>query len=263
MSNYDDRSGERAVDNKTRFSDRVDTYVKYRPSYPRELFDYLYGDAGFSPDAEIADIGAGTGIFTRLLLERGNRVTAVEPNREMRQALEQALGASVNLRVLPGSAEATGLAGGSVDFIVSAQAFHWFDRDAAKTEFRRILQPGGLAALIWNTRPTSGTPFLEAYEQLLHRYGTDYGQVNHRNIAEDDLAAFFRPGTMRKTVFANPISYDYKGLLGRMLSSSYIPIVGHPNHEPLMADFRDLFARSEQDGQVVVAYETELYIGGV
>lgn len=251
------------MDSKQRFSDRVDTYVKYRPSYPQELFDYLYGEAGFVPDAEIADIGAGTGIFTRLLLERGSRVTAVEPNREMRDALQRALADAPNLRILPGSAEATGLPDGSVDYIVSAQAFHWFDRAAAKAEFHRILRPGGLTALIWNTRPTSGTPFLEAFEQLLHRYGTDYGQVNHRNISEEDLAAFFRSGTMRKSVFANPISYDYEGLRGRLQSSSYIPVPGDPNHEPLMADFRDLFARSEQDGRVVVAYETELYIGEV
>lgn len=227
------------------------------------MFDYLYGNAGFSPDVEIADIGAGTGIFTRLLLERGSRVTAVEPNREMREALEQALGASANLRISPGSAEATELAGGSIDFIVSAQAFHWFDRDAARSEFRRILRPAGLAALVWNTRPTSGTPFLEAYEQLMHRYGTDYGQVNHRNLSIDEMTAFFRPGTMRRLVFDNPLKYDYESLCGRMLSSSYIPTQGHPNHEPLMTAFREMFDQYEEDGRVIIAYETELYIGEV
>lgn len=258
-----DPSEGQTVDSKGRFSNRVDTYVKCRPSYPRELIDYLYGEVGFNADSEIADIGAGTGIFTKLLLERGSRVNAVEPNSGMRDALLRELAGHSNLRVMTGSAEATGLPDGSVDFIVSAQAFHWFDRAAAKGEFRRILRPGGLVALIWNTRPTKGTPFLEAYEQLLHRYGTDYGQVNHRNLSEDDLIAFFRPGTMRKSVFANPIAYDYEGLRGRMQSSSYIPVPGDPNHEPLMAEFRDLFARSEQDGQVVVAYETEVYIGEI
>ena len=258
-----DPSEGQIVDSKRRFSNRVDTYVKYRPSYPRELIDYLYGEVGFHADSEIADIGAGTGIFTKLLLERGARVNAVEPNSGMRDALLRELVGHSNLRVMTGSAEATELPDHSVDFIVSAQAFHWFDRAAAKAEFRRILRPGGRVALIWNTRPTSGTPFLEAYEQLLHRYGTDYGQVNHRNISESDLAAFFRPGTMRKSVFANPISYDYEGLRGRMQSSSYIPVPGDPNHEPLMAEFRDLFARNEQDGQVVVAYETEAYVGEV
>lgn len=251
------------VDGKGRFSNRVDTYVKYRPSYPRELIDYLYGEVGFNADSDIADIGAGTGIFTKLLLERGSRVNAVEPNSGMRDALLRELAGHANLRVMTGSAEATGLPDHSVDFIVSAQAFHWFDRTAAKGEFQRILRPGGLTALIWNTRPTKGTPFLEGYEQLLHRYGSDYGQVNHRNISEGDLTAFFRPGTMRKMVFANPISYDYEGLRGRMQSSSYIPVPGDPNHEPLMAEFRDLFARSEQDGVVVVAYETEAYIGEI
>jgi len=190
-------------------------------------------------------------------------VTAVEPNSEMRTALAQALDGHPNLRVLPGSAEATGLPDGSVDFIASAQAFHWFDRAAAAVEFRRMLRPGGQAAFIWNVRPIVGTPFLEAYEQLLHRYGTDYGQVNHRNISDSDLASFFKPGTFRKSAFANSQSYDYETLKGRLLSSSYIPTPDQPHDQPMLADLRDLFARSARDGQVVIDYRTEVFTGQV
>ncbi|MBW5448594.1 methyltransferase domain-containing protein [Cohnella sp. CFH 77786] len=251
------------MDSKERFSSRVDAYVKYRPGYPKEAIDYLYETEGFRAGAEIADIGAGTGIFTKLLLERGSKVAAVEPNREMREAAAAELGNDPNFRALPGSAEATGLPGASVDFVVSAQAFHWFDRDAARTEFRRILKPGGKAALIWNSRLTSGSPFLEAYEQLLHRWSTDYASVNHKNVSEEILAAFFQEGTMRTARFRNRQKFDYDGLKGRLLSSSYAPETGHPNHEPMLRELRELFDRSESDGLVSFDYETEIYTGEV
>lgn len=252
------------MDSKERFSNRVDTYVKYRPSYPKEAIDYLYDVAGLSAESEVADIGAGTGIFSRLLLERGiRRVTAVEPNQEMREAAEQALGRDPRFRAWPGAAEATGLPDGSIDFIVCAQAFHWFDRSAAQTEFRRILKLGGKAALIWNARLTHGTPFLESYERLLYQFGTDYAQVNHRNVPREALLAFFKEGGMREARFGNRQVCDWEGLKGRLLSSSYCPVPGHPNHEPLMEALRRLFDRSEQGGTVAIEYETEIYWGEV
>lgn len=251
------------MNNKERFSNRVDTYVKYRPSYPKEAIDYLYDTIGLSPDSEVADIGAGTGIFSRLLLERGSRVTAVEPNQAMREAAEQALGGHPQFRALPGAAESTGLPDGSVDFIVCAQAFHWFDRDAAQAEFRRVLKPGGKAALIWNTRLTHGSPFLEEYERLLHTFGTDYAKVNHRNISRDMLLSFFKEGDLTEARFTNRQVFDFEGLRGRLMSSSYCPVPGHPSHEPMMEALRDLFDRNARNGTVFFDYETEIYWGEV
>lgn len=249
------------MDGKARFSNRVETYVKYRPSYPKEAIDYLYGTVGFRPTSDIADIGAGTGIFTRVLLERGSQITAIEPNREMREALERALAGQSHLRVLSGSAEATGLRDGSVDYIGCAQSFHWFDLAAARTEFQRVLRAGGQVALIWNIRPIEGTPFLEAYERLLLRYGTDYNEVNHRKLSLDTLADFFRSGTLRVARFSNPLVFDYETLRGRLLSSSYTPVEGHPSHTPLMIELRNLFNRYEQDGHITIDYETVVYTG--
>lgn len=251
------------MDSKERFTNRVDAYVKYRPTYPKEAIDYLYETVGFRPESEVADVGAGTGIFSKLLVERGSRVTAVEPNRAMREAAERTLSGKPNFRAVAGAAEATGLADRSVDFITCAQSFHWFDRSAAQTEFRRILKPGGKAVLIWNTRLTHGTPFLERYEMLLHRYGSDYGQVNHRNVSREALLAFFRKDGMREARFAISQLFDFDGLSGRLLSSSYSPQPGHPHYEPMMAELRAIFDDCQQDGIVSFDYETEVYWGEV
>ncbi|MDU5140894.1 MAG: class I SAM-dependent methyltransferase [Paenibacillus dendritiformis] len=251
------------MDSKERFSSRVDAYVKYRPSYPPEAISYLYDTVGFGAEDEIADIGAGTGIFSKLLLARGSSVIAVEPNQAMREAAVLDLGHHAHYRAVSGSAEATGLPDRSVNHIVCAQSFHWFDRGAARSEFSRILKPGGKAVLIWNTRLLKGTPFLEEYEQLLLAYGTDYEKLRHKNISADALASFFKPGGLRVARFSMRQLLNLEELGGRLQSSSYAPQAGHPNFEPMMAELKSIFARNEQNGVVSFEYETELYWGEV
>ncbi|MCK9857118.1 class I SAM-dependent methyltransferase [Paenibacillus sp. ATY16] len=251
------------MNSKERFSDRVDQYVKYRPSYSDEVIQYMYGTIGLTPESSIADVGAGTGIFTRLLLEKGSNVTAVEPNPDMRQAAVEQLSGYPKFQAAPGSAEETGLADDSVDFIVCAQSFHWFDRTAAKAEFNRILKPGGKAVLIWNSRLTTGTPFLEGYDRLLRTYGIDYEKVGHKNISQDALTPFFKDGELHKATFPLLSLLNFEKLSGRMSSSSYMPLPGHPNHEPLMAELRKLFDATEKNGLISFDYETEIYWGEV
>lgn len=251
------------MDSKQRFSNRVDNYTKYRPSYPKEAIDYLYGELGFRESSTIADIGAGTGIFTHLLLERGSRVLAVEPNTDMRAAAEQALASYASFVPVDGAAERTQLDDHSVDFIVSAQAFHWFDLPLCKQEFHRILKPGGKAVLIWNRRTTSGSPFYAEYDGLLRKYGRDYEKVNHMNLRDDDFAGFFAESGYARMTFANQQTFDFEGLRGRVLSASYIPLPGEEGHEPLMTELRAYFDRYESEGKIVFHYTTELYVGEV
>lgn len=251
------------MNSKERFSNRVEAYQKYRPGYPQEALDYLYSVVGLRSDSRVADIGAGTGIFSKLLLERGSSVIAVEPNDAMRAAAEKTLKGYPNFRAVSGSAESTGLPDQSVEFIVCAQAFHWFDQTAAKAEFQRILQPGGRVVLIWNTRLSKGTPFREEYDQLLETYGTDYKEVKHTNISKAMLQSFFKEGTMREKRFSMNQQFDFEGLKGRLLSSSYSPVPGHPNYHPMIAELRRLFDRHHQNGIVLFEYETEIFWGEV
>lgn len=251
------------MDSKERFSNRVEAYVKYRPAYPQEAVDFLYETVGLMAGGSVADIGAGTGIFSRLLLERGSRVWALEPNREMREAAVEALGGQTGFTPLPGSAEETGLPDASVDHIVCAQSFHWFDRTAAQAEFRRILKPGGRVALIWNSRLTAGTPFREGYDRLLHTYCTGYEQVGHKNITLETLRSFFRAGGPQLATFPFSQRLDYEGLTGRLMSSSYCPLPGSAHYTPLVAELMELFDRNQEEGLISFDYETEVYWGEV
>jgi len=157
-----------------RFSSRVGNYVRFRPSYPPQALDVLRQECGLTPDLLVADIASGTGIFTRLLLGNGNRVFGIEPNHKMRHAAEEYLSNYPKFVSVAGTAEATTLAGHSVDLITCAQAAHWFAREKALPELRRILKPGAYLVLIWNDRRAKGTAFGEDYERLVVQYGTDF-----------------------------------------------------------------------------------------
>lgn len=243
-----------------RFSDRVENYVRYRPGYPPQVLELLRTECGLEPDHVIADIASGTGIFTKMLLENGNRVFAVEPNAEMREAGQNLLAAYDKLTSVAGTAEDTTLPSESVDFVTAAQAAHWFDRRRARAEFCRILKPGGRCVLIWNERRTATTPFLRDYEQLLLTYGTDYKEVRHERTTAV-IHEFFAPANYQESVFDLRQRFDYEGTAGRLLSSSYAPLEDHPSHIPMMRELRRIVDTHAQQGWVEFEYNTRVYYG--
>jgi SAM-dependent methyltransferase len=244
----------------SRFSDRVDNYVRYRPGYPSDALRVLKNDCGLKPEHVIADLASGTGIWTRMLLENGNRVFGVEPNAEMRQAGERLLAEFPRFTSVAGTAEATTLPEASVDFVTAAQAGHWFDRPRARREFVRILRPGGWLVLLWNERLTDSTPFLRDYEQLLLTFGTDYEQVRHEHTTES-LHEFFDPVPFQERIFANRQEFDYAGVEGRLLSSSYAPGPENPNHQPMLRELKLIFDAHAVDGRAAFEYKTRVYFG--
>ena len=244
----------------SRFSDRVENYIRYRPSYPPEVVKSLSSDCGLTPSHVVADIASGTGIWTRILLEHGNRVFAVEPNVDMRLAAEKLLGDFPRLVSVSGSAESTMLQNESVEFVTAAQAAHWFDRQRARAEFVRILKPGGWLVLLWNERLVDTTPFLRDYEQLLLTYGTDYEAVRHERTT-DAVNEFFDPVRFQQRTFEMRQEFDYAGLEGRLLPSSYAPGPGHPKHAPMLEELRRIFSLHTAKGRVQVDYLTRIYFG--
>jgi SAM-dependent methyltransferase len=243
------------LDPTQRFSSRVENYERYRPSYPRGILEILAVECGLTPQSQIADIGSGTGLLSALFLDFGCEVTGVEPNLEMRRAGERALADRPGFRSVDGRAEATTLADDCVDLVTAGQAFHWFDPVAAREEFRRILRPGGCVVLVWNERaPAPGA--MDGYEDLVRRYGPERPRMQAH-----DFDGFFGHSSWRLRKLHNEQNLDFEGLRGRFLSSSYAPLPGAPEYEPVIAELRQLFAAYQKNGRIRLSYDTELYFG--
>jgi SAM-dependent methyltransferase len=245
------------ADSTQRFSNRVENYVKYRPDYPREVLQLFRDEMGLTPASVIADIGSGTGISTRMFLENGNRVFGVEPNAPMRAAAEELLKSFSQFTSVDGTSANTTLPAGFIDIVIAAQAFHWFDPPVTREEFKRILKPGGYAALIWNERQTDTNDFLREYEQFLLRFADDYTKVRHENTGEKELRDFFGKD-FTVAVFQNKQVFDLDGLKGRVLSSSYMPTEGSERYPQMAAALNELFTKHQEQGRITILYDTRV-----
>ena len=249
-------------DNTKRFSNRADNYVKYRPSYPVEIVDFLQEKYQLSTDKVIADIGSGTGISSQLFLGKNYRVIGVEPNKEMLDKSVELLRRYKNFSTVAGTAENTLLEDKSVDAIVAGQAFHWFDKTACKKEFERILKSNGLVILIWNER-LAQSAFEQEYDRLIVKHSIDYVKVDHRNINRKSIEDFFQPNPVELKVFSNQQIFDFEGLKGRLLSSSYAPAEDDPRSTPMIADLKILFDKYQTDNTIVIHYATNAYVASI
>jgi len=241
-----------------RFSNRVENYVKFRPGYPKKVLDLFSDEMSLQIASVIADIGSGTGISARLFLENGNTVLGVEPNASMREAAENYLKDFPKFKSVDGTAEKTSLKNASVDFVIAAQAFHWFDKEKTRREFKRILKDKGFVALLWNERQLNSTEFLRGYEKLLVEYGTDYEKVRHENIGEEILRDFFQIKIEQRT-FQNVQTLAFDGLKGRMLSASYMPTEEDPRFSEMLENLKTLFAQHAENGKIEIIYDTKIF----
>ncbi|HKR12888.1 MAG TPA: class I SAM-dependent methyltransferase [Pyrinomonadaceae bacterium] len=243
-----------------RFTSRVENYARYRPGYPVAIVDLLKTECGLTSASIAADVGSGTGKLSEIFLANGNVVIGVEPNAAMRAAAEKIFHDQPLFRSVDGAAEATTLADTSVDLVAAGQAFHWFDPARTRTEWIRILKPGGWAALIWNDRELQTTPFLSDYEQMLVEFGTDYAEVRH-DESLPRIEQFFAGNRFVMKGFPNTQSFDFDGLRGRVRSSSYTPEPNHPTFEPMMRQLEEIFDKHQKNGYVNFDYETKVFYG--
>lgn len=247
-----------ATDPTGRFIGRVGAYALHRPSFPAELVSRLVRDA--LEQRDVADVGSGTGIFSAQIAPSVRSLICIEPNAEMRDRSRLQLSGLNNARIVEGRAEATGLPASSVDAVTAAQAFHWFDREAAGREFRRILRPGGIVALLWYVRQTTGDPFLEEYERMLLDHSLDYREVDHRRMTAEVIADFFRPVRPARIDVPFTERLDLDGIQGRLRSSSYTPPEGHPGHGAMMEAAAELFRKYEDAGSVEFRYMATAWV---
>lgn len=247
-----------------RFSNRAAFYARARPKYPAAVLRFFQNELGLSPVHVLADVGSGTGFLAELFVRNGNLVHCVEPNEPMRREAEQSLGIWPNFQSVPGTAEATTLDDRSVHYVTVGQAFHWFDAPKARTEFRRILAPGGFVALVWNDRRLQGWPFAEAYERLIDQFNIDAtaARVRHQTAIEDPaLLAFFGPGGYELRTFDNPQIIDRQSLIDRLASASYMPLAPDPRHEQMIQAAHALYEQFQVNGTVLMPHDTRVFFG--
>lgn len=243
------------VDNTQKFSGKAEIYQKARSSYAAGLFQFLQHDFHLGAGSMVADVGSGTGILTRQLLEMDVKVFAVEPNADMRKVAEEQLGKMEGFIPVAATAEQTTLANESVDFVFAASAFHWFDPLAFKVECNRILKPGGKVFLIWNE--TQVTDEIEQGRKAVFEKYSGKPAGGHKE--KPGVKEIFFDGQVSELRLPNPITYDKQCFIGRALSSSYSLTEMDENYEEFIAELDALFNHFAVDGLITVSQETVLY----
>jgi ubiquinone/menaquinone biosynthesis C-methylase UbiE len=245
------------------FSKTTDFYDKARPSYPEELFNFLENKFKINSTHVIADIGSGTGIFTRLWLDRSYHVISVEPNNDMRKIVEESLNHYPYFKSIAASAEATNLETNSIDIITAATAFHWFNLELARSEFKRILKPGGLCILIWNIRDNT-FPIMQDYESMMRLYVKDYNKVvaNHY-LYYNEIIDLFNPNRIEISEFSNSQTLNLNAFKERILSTSYSPKLGEANYKKLLLAAENLFNKYQSSKVIKLHYKCICYVGNL
>lgn len=243
--------------NEQKFTGKAELYEKYRPSYPDELIDFLYSNAHCEA---VADIGAGTGKFTRCLLKKPWKVTAVEPNDDMRGKLADIGG----ITVVNTPAENTGLPDNSVGLVTAAQAFHWFNRERFAEECKRILVDSGKLAVIWNGFAEEGLSARQT--ELCEKYSIElqikkaFGDDSYKRESDDFLRNnYFK--SVEVAEYSGKRVFDRESFVGETLSRSYVPREGEPNFEPFVRELNALFSEFESGGKAAVKTKTICYLG--
>jgi len=244
----------------SRFSHKVENYVKYRPSYPWAVISLLRSECHLTDTAVIADVGSGTGLLAELFLKNGNRVFGVEPNPEMRAAAERLLRMYPRFVSVAATAEATTLHEHSVNFVTAGQAFHWFDREQVRREFARILTPAGWVVLVWNITRTTGTPFSVAFEKFWQTYLTCEVLGAERKL-ENIIMPFFSPGQFMEKTLDNYQICDFKGLRGRVLSAFSAPEIGNSHYSAMLEELEAILYKHQVNGKVTIEYDTRVVYG--
>jgi len=247
--------------NEQNFSGKNKVYSASRPTYPQFLIDFLFENL-IKVGSVIADIGAGTGIFTKQLSKFNNKIFAIEPNDDMFSSLEENLKNYNNIKSVHGSAENIPLPDKSVDFICAAQSFHWFNQEKFKNECRRILKENGKTILIWNVRDES-TLLVKEIDSINRKYCKNYkGFSSGIKVEKESFSDFFKVDFITKD-FRNDIPFTKDNFIKRNLSSSFSPKETDENYLPFITALNKLAEKYEENSIVTLPNITKCFIGKV
>lgn len=248
------------MDNTKKFNGIANEYTQSRPSYAAEFIECLFSKYGFADSSVVADIGSGTGKFAKQLLQKGCNVICVEPNTDMRLVAEKELCEYPKFNSVSGSAENTLLSNSSVDFITTAQAFHWFDAKNFKAECSRILKPHGKAFLVWNAR-NNKAPINQKLYKIFSEYCPEFKGFSGGIKPHDDRIKYFFDNNYEYITFDNPLYFDREKFINRCLSGSYSLKKGDCSFNLYIDAINKIFDEFESDGIVKIENQTVAYVG--
>ncbi len=236
------------------FGGVAEAYERGRPSFPPPLVDHVVDVLDLRPGRRALDLAAGTGKLTRLLVDTGADVVAVEPSAGMREVFTRKL---PGVAVLDGTAEAVPLEDGSVDAVTVAQAWHWFEPAAAFAELDRVLRPDGRAALVWNVRDPDD-PLEAAATEVLAPYREDTPDWEGLDLPAQVAGSPFT----RTEQFVHwwSMSVDESAFLDRFLSVSFVASLGPADRRLVTDHLLEVFRAHEVDGRVDHAYRAESHL---
>lgn len=257
-----EKLGVEIMDNTKLFNGKAEDYSRARPGYANEFIEYLYNKIGFNKKSIIADIGSGTGKFSRYLLNMGSRVFCIEPNEDMRRISERELSSYSNFFSVIGEADNTTLKDNSVDFITVAQAFHWFDIEKFRLECRRILKPGGKVILVWNSRDINHM-VNTASNEINKKYCPKFKGFSGGIVKDDERINDYFHGEYKRIEFSNNLYYNKDNFIRRSLSSSYSLNPDDENYNEYIKKMEYIFDQYSCDGIIEIGNNTVGYIGEV
>lgn len=255
-------AGEERLDNTNKFTFKAKAYSLGRADYAKSFIDYLVNSLSLSSQTTVADIGSGTGKFSKQLLEKGATVYAVEPNDDMRLVAENELSCYSGFISIKGSSCDTTLQSGSVDFVTAAQAFHWFEPKMFYNECKRILKPNGKVILLWNSRDEKDEINKEIAE-INKKFCPEFkGFSCGMKMDDERIKNFFIDG-YEKMIFDNPICFNEESFINRMLSSSYSLKQGDEGYNEFLCEIKRIFLKYESGGEIKASNATVSYIGQI
>lgn len=245
-----------------RYSSKTDDYAKYRPSFPSEIVDFLYTNDIINGASVIADIGSGTGRFTRLLLDKGNLVYGVEQNNEMRKKAEVLLSHYSNFISVAGSAENTSLADRSIGLITAAQAFHWFNKEKCISEFRRIIKADGKVFIIWDDLVCDYNDFSIEFGSTLAAFRNVESENMGRRLSRTEMIdGLFKDNKYEKLTFTHELYQNFDSIKGGASSASFTPKPEEGNYEPFIQELQKVFNKYQNNDQVCTAFQSLCFLG--
>lgn len=247
-----------------RFSSKTDDYAKGRPDFPKEIIDFLYEHKVIDEKSIIADIGSGTGRFTKLLLERDHHVYGVEPNDEMRSKAEELLSKFNNFTSISGNAESTTLPNNSLDLITVAQAFHWFDKEKCLVEFKRILKDNGKVFIIWDDLINDYNDFSKEFRNLSNRFRKVAPETNGKRVSRDEtIAELFKDKKHISNYFDHELYQNFERVKAGALSASFAPKADEDNYEEFISELERVFNKYAENGEVCTGFRVTCCLGKI